>query len=174
MKRMLAILCTTLALCGCSSRDVVELNTENQAALATTDTFYVTPLSIAFRLPHAWEISDTEWKDWAAQWQLDFREELRTECFKSLYFTEPRQKSPGTTVTCTIYEMDRGGSGNLGSDGFARAHVVVKDANGKVIYDAKLEGTGANAGFEIAVIQGRLKFAILDLARQVADVLERG
>jgi hypothetical protein len=173
-RTLVAILCLTAALCGCSTRDVVQLNTENKAALAHTSEYNVSLLRFTFRRPHAWEISDDDWKQWNEQWQIDFREELRTDCFKSLNFPQPQQKPPGALVTCTIYEMDRGGTGDIGGDGFARAHVVVKDGDGKVIYDAKLEGIGANSGFDSTITRGRLKFAIIDLARQVADILEKG
>jgi hypothetical protein len=173
-RSIIAILCVVAALGGCSSRDVIELKVENQPALALTDDYNVSLLRFTFRQPHAWEINDDDWKAWVEQWQVDFREELRTECFKSLHFPEPHQTPAGATVTCAIYEMDRGGSGNAGTSGFVRAHVVVKDGDGKIIYDARLEGAGSTAGFESTITRGRLKYAILDLARQVADVLENG
>jgi hypothetical protein len=50
----------------------------------------------------------------------------------------------------------------------------VKDSDGKIIYDARLEGTGSTSGFESTITRGRLKYAILDLARQIAAILEGG
>ncbi len=61
------------------------------------------------------------------------------------------------------------------------AHWALDAADGGVLtdsgpnhLDAKLEGTGANSGFESTVVRGRMKFAVLNLAREIANILENG
>ena len=163
-----------LALTACSSRNIVELNTQNTTALQITGSYFVLPLEVDFNPPQAWEIPDDEWDLWVEHWKIDYKEELKAECYKNIEFVDSVDAGEGAHVTCKIYEMDNGGFSGFGGNGFARAHITVIDENGKTIYDAKLEGTGANSGFESAVTRGRLKFAILNLARQIADVLENG
>jgi hypothetical protein len=170
----LALAVLMLLLCGCSSRNVIEETTVNTNALKATEDYYVLPLDVTFKAPTAWEISNEEWNNWVDRWKIDFREELTTECFKTLHFIDKPEDAKGVTVSCTVYEMDKGGFSGFGGNGFARAHIVIKEADGKVLYDSKLEGTGGNSGFESAVAAGRLKFAILNLARQIAEVMERG
>lgn len=160
-------------LTGCSSRNIVELNTQDVSALAGHDTYFVAPLEIAFDPPAAWEISDDDWDLWVEGWRVDYKAELREECRKTLEFVESAETANGPVVTCEIYEMDKGGFAGFGGNGFARAHIVIRDGN-DVLYDARLEGTGANSGFEGAVVQGRMKFAVLNLAREIADVIEDG
>lgn len=170
----LALAALLIVLCGCSARNVIEETTVNTNALKATENYYIMPLEVTFKAPVAWEIKDDEWKNWVDRWKIDFREELRTECFKSLHFIDKPEDAKGATVTCTVYEMDKGGFSGFGGNGFARAHIVIKETDGKVLYDSRLEGTGGNSGFESAVAAGRLKFAILNLARQIADVMEKG
>ena len=163
-----------LALTACSSRNIVELNTQNKPALQTTGTYYVLPLQVDFRPPQAWEISDDEWDLWVEHWKIEYKEELMNDSIKNLEFVDNEEEADGAFVSCVVYEMDNGGFSGFGGNGFARAQVTVQDENGNTIYDAKLEGTGANSGFESAVTRGRMKFAILNLARQIADVIDHG
>lgn len=163
-----------LLLAACSSRNIVEENVRNKPALQTTGSYYVLPLEVDFRPPQAWEITDDDWNLWIERWKIDYKEELMAECLKKLEFVDSVDAVEGPYVTCKVYEMDNGGFSGFGGNGFARAQIMVIDENGKTIYDAKLEGTGANSGFESTVTKGRLKFAILNLARQIADVLENG
>lgn len=167
-------LLSMFVLAGCSSRNIVEMNQQNTTALQNTGSYSVLPLEVSFKAPQAWEIDPEEWKTWVDLWKIEFREELRTECYKTLRFVDSKEEATGAWVQCTVYEMDKGGFSGFGGNGFARSHIIVTDQDGKVIYDAKIEGTGANSGFESAVVQGRLKFAILNLAREIADVLENG
>lgn len=172
--RLCLALLALLAFSGCSSRNVVEMNTQNTAALQVTGSYYVLPLEVEFKPPQAWEIEQAEWQAWVDTWKIDFREELRTECYKTLTFVDRADKADGAVVRCVIYEMDKGGFSGFGGNGFARAHITVTDQDGKTIYDARLEGTGANSGFESTVVRGRMKFAVLNLAREIANVLENG
>jgi hypothetical protein len=174
MRTLTLALLAAMLLGACSARNVVELNTVNRAALQTTGSFYVLPLEIDFRPPQAWEIADDEWDLWIEHWKLDYRKELKDDCYKNLVFIDSADEADGAIVRCVVYEMDKGGFSGFGGNGFARAHITVTDRDGKAIYDAKLEGTGANSGFESAVVRGRMKFAVLNLARQIADVLENG
>ncbi|MCA8910888.1 MAG: hypothetical protein KDB82_04240 [Planctomycetes bacterium] len=174
--RLACTLCllALFAFSGCSSQNIIEMKEQNTTALQNTGAYTVVPLKVDFKPPVAWEIDPDEWKAWVDLWKVDFREELRTECYKTLEFVDSKEEADGAVVECTVYEMDKGGFSGFGGNGFARAHITVTDQDGKLLYDAKLEGTGANSGFESAVAEGRLKFAILNLARQIADVLENG
>lgn len=174
MRTLTATTVLALLLTACSARNIVEENTRNQVALQTTGSYYVLPLEFDFRPPQAWEISDDEWNLWVEHWKIDYKEELKAECYKNIEFADSVEASEGPYVTCKIYEMDNGGFSGFGGNGFARAHITVIDENGKAIYDGKLEGTGANSGFESTVTRGRLKFAVLNLARQISDLLENG
>ena len=177
MRTRTALAAATLCLIvlgGCSSKNIIEEKTRNVSALRTTGSYYVMPLEVTFKPPQAWEISEAEWKDWVDTWKIDFREEMRNECYKTLEFPESAEGLDGAVVRCEIYEMDKGGFSGFGGNGFARAHITIVDLDGKTIYDAKLEGTGANSGFESTVVRGRMKFAVLNLARQISDVMEDG
>lgn len=174
MRMFTLLLGIALLLSACSSQNIVEETTRNKVALQTTGSYYALPLEVDFRPPQAWEIADDDWDLWIEQWQLDYKTELKTECLKSIEFVDSIDEGEGAYVTCKVYEMDNGGFSGFGGNGFARAEITVIDENGKTIYDAKLEGTGANSGFESTVTKGRLKFAILNLARQIADVLANG
>ena len=174
MRKLTLLLGIALLLSACSSQSIVEETTRNKVALQTTGSYFVLPLEVDFRPPQAWEIADDEWNLWVEHWKIDFKEELRAECMKTLEFVDSVNEGEGAFVKCVVYEMDNGGFSGFGGNGFARARITVIDENGKAIYDAKLEGTGANSGFESAVTRGRLKFAILNLARQIADVIEDG
>ena len=174
--RIGCLLCvlTLFAISGCTSKNIIELNTQETTALQNTGAYTVLPLEVSFKAPQAWDIDPNEWQAWVDTWKIDFREELRTECYKTLEFVDSKDEATGSWVQCTIYEMDKGGFSGFGGNGFARAQIVVTNQDGKVLYDAKLEGTGANSGFESTVVRGRMKFAVLNLARQIADILENG
>lgn len=174
MRSLLLAAACAIALCGCSSKNIIELNTVETRELQNTGSYYVLPLEVSFKPPLAWDIPDDEWKLWVEQWRLDYKTELQAECYKKLVFVDSVSDNEAAVVSCDIYEMDKGGFSGIGGNGFARARIVVNSMEGRVIYDAKLEGTGANSGFESAVIKGRMKFAVLNLARQIADTLETG
>lgn len=162
-----------LALSGCSSKNIIEMNTQETSELREIGKYYAAPLEVSFDPPAAWEISNDEWELWVEGWRVDYKSELRAECLKTIEFVDSAEDAEGAVVTIDVYEMDNGGFAGFGGNGFARAHVRVVDGD-RVLYDAKLEGTGANSGFESAVTRGRMKFAILNLARQICEVLEDG
>lgn len=168
------LVAAVLLLAGCSSRNIIEERERNEVALVETQTYVVRPLKITFKPPQAWEIDDTRWSAMVASWQADYVEELRRKCYKTLRFvTEADEAKDGPAVTCEVYEMDKGGFGGFGGHGFARAHIVIQ-GDAKALYDAKLEGQGSNAGFEGAAVGGRMKFAVLNVARQLAAVMNNG
>lgn len=170
---ILAALLCAIALGGCSSKNIIEVNTQETSELQGIGKYYVAPLEVSFKPPAAWEISDDEWNLWVEEWRVDYKSELRAECLKTVEFVDSPEAAEGAVVTIDVYEMDKGGFSGFGGNGFARAHIIVRNGD-KVLYDARLEGTGANSGFESAVTRGRMKFAILNLARQISDVLEEG
>ncbi len=163
-----------VALGACSTRHIVEETTVNSGALRDTGAYAVAPLAIDFRPPQAWEIPADEWELWVAGWQVDYKKELLAECYKDLRFVDDKAGDGRAVVECRVYTMDKGGFAGFGGDGMARAHVVVRDAAGRTIYDGKLEGRGGNAAFESVTTQGRMKFSVLNIARQIADLLEDG
>lgn len=167
------LLLGALALGGCSSKNIIEMNAQETTELRNTGKYYVAPLEVSFRPPAAWEIGGDEWDLWVEGWQVDYKSELRAETLKTVEFVESADQAEGAVVTIDVYEMDNGGFAGFGGNGFARAHIIVRDGD-RVLYDAKLEGTGANSGFESAVTRGRMKFAILNLARQIGEILDEG
>lgn len=175
MSKCLMLVCLCLLLVGgCSSTNIIEKKTNEVTELQNTGAYDVVNLTVSYKAPEGWEVNEDTWKTWIAGWQNDYREEMRAECYKKLQFMDDAAKATGAVVSCDIYEMDKGGFSGIGGNGYARAFVLIKNSKGKVIFEGKLEGTGGNSGFESATSQGRMKFAVLNLARQIADILENG
>lgn len=174
MTRCLIAAFALLLVAACSSKNIIEQKTNEVTELQSTGAYDVVNLTASFKPPEGWEVNDETFKTWIVGWQNDYREEMRAECYKKLTFMDDAAKATGATVSCDIYEMDKGGFSGIGGNGYARAFVLIKNAKGKVIFEGKLEGTGGNSGFESATSQGRMKFAVLNLARQIADILENG
>lgn len=163
-----------VAAVACSSRSVVKETTREAALIRDTEKFDVGALSVTFTPLADWEVTDEEWRLWVAGWAVDYQKELNAECHKSLTHLAADASPTQTVVTCEIYEMDKGGSFGVGGAGFARANVKITDTAGAVLYEAKLEGKGSSGVFETATAQGRFKFSVLSLARQISDLLETG
>jgi hypothetical protein len=170
---LVAIL-TLVAAGACSSRSVVNESTRETRLIRDTEKFDVAELKVSFTPLADWEITDEEWRLWVAGWNVDYQKEMNTECHKTLNHIEEGTKPANACVTCDIYEMDKGGSFGVGGSGFARANVKIVDTAGAVLYEAKLEGKGSSGVFETATAQGRFKFSVLSLARQISDLLETG
>jgi hypothetical protein len=170
------LMACVLLLAGCgSSRGVIEESGVDTDELRRTPEYYVLPLTVSYKPPLDWELTEEDWADWAAGWQLDYRQELRTECYKTLNFIPDVEQARGVYVKCDIYEMDKGGFATFGGGGYARAHVVIVDSRtNAVLYDGKIEGKGSSGAFETATAQGRLKFGVLNVARLIAERLETG
>jgi hypothetical protein len=177
MTRTLMMLIAAVALVvagACSSRSVVNESTREAKLIRDTEKFDVAELKVSFTPLADWEVTDEEWRLWVAGWNVDYQKEMNTECHKTLHHIDELTKPTNTYVTCDIYEMDKGGSFGVGGSGFARANVKIVDTKGVVLYDAKLEGKGSSGVFETATAQGRFKFSVLSLARQISDLLETG
>ncbi|MCC6465204.1 MAG: hypothetical protein IT463_07700 [Planctomycetes bacterium] len=161
---------------GCSSRRVIEEKTLDANALKSASDYYVRPITFSFKPPADWEIEPSKWNEWKNSWEKDFNEEIRNECYKSVKFVgSDSAVQSGVVVTCDVYDMDKGGWAGWGGVGWARASIVMKDAaSGKVLYEGKLQGDGSNSGFESNTVGGRLKFGIINVARQIADLAETG
>ena len=175
MFRTLIMVTVALALVStvaCSSRSVVNESTREAEQIRDTEKFDIAELKVSFTPLADWEITDEEWRLWVAGWSVDYQKELNAECHKTL--NHIKAEPANTYVTCDIYEMDKGGSFGVGGSGFARANVKITDTAGTVLYEAKLEGKGSSGVFETATAQGRFKFSVLSLARQISDLLETG
>jgi hypothetical protein len=178
MARTLMMLISAFALLAagaCSSRSVVDESTREAEVIRDTEKFDIVELQVSFTPLADWEITDEEWRLWVAGWSVDYQKEMNSECHKMLNHIDTAAKPGNTYVTCDIYEMDKGGSFGVGGSGFARANVKIVDIkSGAVLYEAKLEGKGSSGVFETATAQGRFKFSVLSLARQISDLLETG
>lgn len=175
MTRTLMVIAAVLALLAggaCSSRAVVNESTREAKLIRDTEKFDVGELQVSFKPLADWEIDEEEWRLWVAGWSVDYQKEMNAECNKSLNHINEPTKPTQAYVTCDIYEMDKGGSFGVGGAGFARANVKITDAAGAVLYEAKLEGKGSSGVFETATAQGRFKFSVLNLARQISDLLD--
>ncbi|MCC7507922.1 MAG: hypothetical protein IT464_00935 [Planctomycetes bacterium] len=164
-----------LALASCGGRTVIDEKTRETNRLEMTGAYEVTELQVSFKPLQDWEITDEEWRLWVAGWRVDYQKEMNSECYKDIKHIKDASEATKAYVECDIYEMDKGGSFGVGGAGFARANVKITDAKtGEVLYEGKLEGKGSSGVFETATAQGRFKFSVLNLARQISDLLETG
>lgn len=178
MKRTILIVTVVLAMLGggaCGSRNVIHEKTRESTRLEMQGAFDISKLEVTFTPHQDWEVTEEEWSIWVIGWRGDYKKELMSECYKEMHFIDDPATATRPVVTCEIYEMDKGGSFGVGGTGFARANVKIVDpANGDVLYEGKLEGKGSSGVFETATAQGRFKFSVLSLARQIADLMETG
>ncbi len=157
---MLGVVALVFACVGCSSKNVVKEGTRDETVLRDKASYTVAPLVIDFKPTAEWELSDEEWDLWVKGWQLDYKKEFGHECDKDYEFIDGDAE-----VTCVVTEIDKSGT--------ARANVTIKDG-GTVIYEGVLEGVASNSVFEGITAEGRTKFAILNIARMVCDLMEVG
>ncbi|MBX3459180.1 MAG: hypothetical protein KF696_04310 [Planctomycetes bacterium] len=178
MKRTLLCLlglCALLCVASCGSRNVIHEQTRESRRLEAQGAYDVAKLEVTFKPHQDWEVTEEEWSIWVTGWRGDYKKELMSECYKEMHFIDAAGTATRPVVTCEIYEMDKGGSFGVGGAGFARANVKIVDPkSGEVWYDGKLEGKGSSGVFETATAQGRFKFSVLSLARQIADLMETG
>lgn len=178
MARTLLLLIACVAMLGggaCTGRAVVDESTRESNRISEIGSFEVTELTVSFKPLADWEITEEEWRLWVAGWAVDYQKEMNAECTKTLKHIQEPTKPSKVYVSCDIYEMDKGGSFGVGGSGFARANVKIVDTvSGDVLYEGKLEGKGSSGVFETATAQGRFKFSVLNLARQICDLLETG
>ncbi len=178
MRRLLLLVAALVGLVGiggCGGRSIIDEKTRETNRLEMTGAYEVTGLTVSFKPLQDWEIPDEEWRLWVAGWSVDFQKEMNSECYKNITHIKDASEATKSYVECDIYEMDKGGSFGVGGAGFARANVRITDAKtGEVLYEGKLEGKGSSGVFETATAQGRFKFSVLNLARQISDLLETG
>jgi hypothetical protein len=168
----IAICCVLLLLAGCTTSHVIEQRVNKIGSLTATNEYQAYPLVIDWNRPEAWEITDAEWEAWSNGWIATFESEIKRHSRKPVLFLhpdEPVQDGQGPLVTCTIYEMQRGGWGGVGGKTQVRAHVKIVDGD-EVLYEARLIGHGLTG----TSAESRVGNAVSDLALRIATIMERG
>ncbi|MBE7491503.1 MAG: hypothetical protein HS108_07085 [Planctomycetes bacterium] len=161
-----------LAGAGCTSNQVLEVNTNKVGSLTSANEYSVRPLRVTFRKPEAWTVTPEIWEAWLQQWQNTYILELRKNCRKSLISIDAEAKPEKAYVLeCEIYEMDSGGFAGVGGSGYARARVKITDsADGSVLFEGRLQGVSSTQ----TSAEGRLNGAVGELAEEIARVLMQG
>lgn len=165
--KILAVAALALLLAGCGGgHQVLFIETNNEKAMQESGEFYVRPLKIDVPPNPEWEIEPLDWDNKNREWKADFIKELVDS--KGRRF-QPLHQPPkeGAIVELQILDMNIGHY-SLFSYDEARVfgYLTVTDAkSGELIFKATARGETTGAGYEAYTTGGRVKFALLDVAR---------
>lgn len=169
---LIAILALILTGCGYNSK-VLEKSGSDQGALASARIFKVAAVEFKWVPSADWDVSGEDWEKRRKELSEAFTQEIKLECNKQVDVLKMDDKpTEGVLLGCIVYHADKGG---WGGTGVVRAEVSLTDIKtGKLLYKAKIEGTSRNAGYEGNSAWGRVKFGLINIAREACDVMEDG
>jgi len=164
------LLMSLFALAGCSSHQALLFEQSDAHALQSASEFHVKPVKIDVSVDPRWEIEKSDWDQKLREWSSAYMEELVKSKGRRCYELAPgTASSSGAIIELQVLDLEIGHH-SLFSYAPAKLFgmLTITDAkSGRLIYRAKAKGETTGAGYEAYTTGGRVKFALLDVARAV-------